>query len=93
MERHVERGEGKLALALLPQVRSARADIADAGRRVALLAARQVDVPIAEELRLHRLRLEAAAPAGSGPRLGDAEQAGKPTPTVPVEEAVSRLGR
>ena len=69
MERHVERGEGAQALALLPLVEGASAAVADEGRRVALLAARQVDIPLEEELRLHRLRLRAAAPDGSRPRL------------------------
>lgn len=67
MQKHVERGEGQAALALLPLVESASAAIADEGRRVALLAARQVAVPLDEELRLFKARLKFLAPDGSRP--------------------------
>ncbi len=69
MARFVERGEGKAALALLPQVESGPAAMADEGRRVALLAARQVELPIAEEARLYKARLAYAAADGTRPAL------------------------
>jgi hypothetical protein len=69
MERHVERGEGREALALLPLVEAAGGEAADEARRVALLALRQVAGPVAEELRLFRARLTRLAPDGSKPSL------------------------
>lgn len=75
MERHVERGEGKAALALLPLVETAAPATADEARRVALLAARQTQVPAAEELRLMKARLRYLAPDGSAPNL-DSSQGG-----------------
>ncbi|MBI4911165.1 MAG: hypothetical protein HY823_00360 [Acidobacteria bacterium] len=67
MERHVERGEGKAALDLLPALESGPPATADAARRVALLAVRQAPVPIQEELRLMKARLRFLAPDGSRP--------------------------
>ena len=69
MERYVERGEGKAALALLPLIETGSPAAADEGRRIALLAARQVSVPIAEELRLFKARLRFRATDGSQPKL------------------------
>jgi hypothetical protein len=69
MERHVERGEGQAALALLPLVESGPPAAADEGRRVALLAARQVEVPIAEEVRLFKARLRFRVADGGKPSL------------------------
>jgi len=70
MERHVERGEGHAALELLPRVESGAAPgVADEARRVALLAARQVELPESEETRLLRARLRFVAPDGSRPSL------------------------
>jgi hypothetical protein len=69
MARHVERGEGRQALDLLPQVEAGPPDVAAEGRRVALLAMRQVEVPLADELRLYRAQLRAAAPDGSRPTV------------------------
>ncbi|HET8714562.1 MAG TPA: hypothetical protein VFM16_01975, partial [Holophagaceae bacterium] len=46
---------------------SAPPAVADEARRVALLAARQVDLPLAEEVRLYKARLASAAPAGASP--------------------------
>ena len=55
MRRHVERGkEG--GLALLPLVEAAPAAVADEAHRVALLAARQVNLPLPEEVRLFKSR-------------------------------------
>jgi hypothetical protein len=62
MARHVERGEGRAALLLLPALEAGPEAVADEARRVALLAARQADVPIGEELRLMRARLRRLAP-------------------------------
>ncbi|HJV89185.1 MAG TPA: hypothetical protein VJ623_02680 [Holophagaceae bacterium] len=67
MRKHVERGEGAAALALLPLVESGPAATADEARGVALLAARQTAVPLAEELRLFKARLKFLAPEGSHP--------------------------
>jgi hypothetical protein len=67
MRKHVERGEGQAALALLPLVEAAPAIIADEGRGVALLAARQSGVPLNEEMRLFQARLKYLAPDGSRP--------------------------
>src|SRR5260370_38706069 len=69
MARHVERGEGKQALALLPLVEGGPSEAAKEGRRVALLALRQVEAPPTEGLRLYRARLAVLAPAGSRPEL------------------------
>ena len=73
MERHVERGEGQAALALLPQMAAAGPEVLDKARRVALLAMRQVEVPLAEELRLMQARLRHLAADDSQPRLSDSE--------------------
>lgn len=72
MRRHVERGEGKEALALLPVVEKTGGRAADEAREVALLAARQVEIPLAEEVRLFKLRLVSEAPDGSVPLLRSA---------------------
>ncbi len=69
MARFVERGEGQKALDLLPQVESAPPAMADEGRRVALLAARQVTMPITEESRLYKARLAYAAANGTRPAV------------------------
>lgn len=67
MERHVQRGEGRAALDLLPLVEGSGAPgaVIDEARRVALLAARQSAVPLAEEARLFKARLRHAAADGS----------------------------
>ncbi len=72
MQRHVERGDGKAALAIFARLEAtAPPAVADAARRVALLAMRQVPSPLAEETRLYRERLRALAPDGSRPALDD----------------------
>lgn len=76
MARFVERGEGQKALDLLPQVESSPAPMADEGRRVALLAARVVSVPIAEESRLYKARLAYAAANGTRPAVDSNEDGG-----------------
>lgn len=65
MERHVERGEGRAALALLPVLETGPA--ADDARRVGLLAMRQLPVPMEDELRLMKARLRHLAVDGSQP--------------------------
>ncbi|MBI3130190.1 MAG: hypothetical protein HYZ13_02425 [Acidobacteria bacterium] len=67
MRKHVERGEGRAALALLPLVEAAPPAIADEARRVALLAVILADVPLAEEVRLFKARLKHLAPDGTRP--------------------------
>lgn len=67
MRKHVERGEGRAALAILPLLESAPAAVADEARRVALLAARQAGLPLAEEVRLFKARLKHLAPDGARP--------------------------
>ena len=69
MTRHVEQGEGAQALALLPQLERGPLDVADQARRQALLAARQVSLPLAEELRLMKARMRFVAPDGARPTL------------------------
>ena len=70
MARHVQRGEGDAALALLPLVEAdgSPSDVAEA-RLQALLAFRQVERPLEEESRLWRERLRALAPDGSRPSV------------------------
>ena len=68
LSRHVERGEGREALALLPLVeRSGAAPAIAEARKGALLAMRQVEAPLEDESRLWRARLRALAPDGSRP--------------------------
>jgi predicted Zn-dependent protease len=67
MSRHVERGEGKEALALLPQVEGGAAAAVAEARRAALLAMRQVETALSVETPLWRSRLAALAPDGSRP--------------------------
>lgn len=69
MERHVERGEGREALALLPLVEAAGGAPADEARRIALLALRQVEGPLTEEARLYKARLQSLAADGAVPLL------------------------
>jgi hypothetical protein len=75
MARHVERGEGKEALGLLPVLEGGSADVATEAQRVALLALRLVGRPLPEELRLYRARLRALAPDGSEPGVGGEREA------------------
>ncbi len=75
MERHVERGEGADALKLLPTLAAAAPEVAGEARRVALLAMRQVTVPVTEEMRLHRSRLRDLAADGTRPALEPARPA------------------
>jgi hypothetical protein len=69
MARYVERGEGREALALLPGLEAGAPEVAAEARRIALLAARQSEVPLTEELRLAKARLASLAANGSLPRL------------------------
>jgi hypothetical protein len=85
MERHVERGEGAAAMALLPLVESGPAPVADNARRVALLAARQTLVSLDAEMRLMKARLRYRAADGSRPDLAPAE--------APAGDDVEATGR
>ena len=69
MSRHVERGEGREALQLFPLLQSSSS--VDEARRIALLAMRQVEVPLTEELALWRERLKTLAADGQRPALDD----------------------
>lgn len=69
MARHVERGEGREALRLLPLVEAGPPEVARQARRTALLAARQADVPLAEELRLYKAQLRSLQADGTRPAL------------------------
>jgi hypothetical protein len=69
MARHVQRGEGREALALLPQLEAGPPEVADEARHQALLAARQARLTPAEELRLMKARLRFRAADGSRPSL------------------------
>ncbi|MFN7955630.1 MAG: hypothetical protein U0610_28205 [bacterium] len=88
MQRHVDRGEGQAALAIFSALEpTAPAAVADAARRVALLAMRQVESPLAEEARLYRERLRALAPDGTRPSLADSgESTWRDAELVPPEE-------
>ncbi len=101
MARFVDRGEGKQALAMLPLVESASPAVADEGRRIALRAARQVDVPLSEESRLLKARLAHLAGDGTRPGLdtsggGDGGamdgDAARPWSRVPRPAATQRYG-
>ena len=94
MAQHVRRGEGKEALALLPSLEQGPPKVADEARETALLAARQVDVPLLEELRLYRLRLESAAPDASRPLIRPTYSEDKDSSTLYkriLDDAVSRM--
>jgi predicted Zn-dependent protease len=67
MARHVERGEGREALQLFPFLQNSSS--VDEARRLALLAMRQVEVPLLDELALWRERLKTLAPDGGRPVL------------------------
>jgi len=73
MERHVERGEGQEALKLLPMAEKGMPSVADEARRIALLAARQTEIPMLEEMRLMKARLRFLASDGSRPNLHSQE--------------------
>ncbi|BDU74199.1 hypothetical protein [Mesoterricola silvestris] len=91
MARHVERGEGAKALALLPLVEGGPAAQADEARNQALLAARQVEVPLAEELRLMKARMRYAAPDRSRPTLQGREEGGYQPEEPDASRAWARL--
>ncbi len=70
MERHVQRGEGTEAMALLPKAdRGSDAERAEA-RRIALLAARQTKATVETEASLFKERLRFLAADGSNPEFG-----------------------
>ncbi len=87
MERHVQRGEGRAALDLLPLVENSGAPpaVLDGARRAALLAARQTPVGLGEEVRLHKARLKHFAADGSKPMEGAAPEASAPEPNGEAE--------
>jgi hypothetical protein len=95
MARHVERGEGKEALALLPGLEAGAPEVANEARRTALLAARQTEVPLSEELRLSRARLAFLAASGSRPQIAtEAWSPRRPSPgTGPSPRRPSRATR
>jgi predicted Zn-dependent protease len=86
MARHVERGEGREALALLPSLETGAPDVAQEARRIALLAMRQVESPLAEEARLYRERLRGLAPDGSRPDVTPHDDAPRWRPSVTPPE-------
>lgn len=72
MQRHVDRGEGREALALLREVEAAGSPAErQRGQALGLLALRQTKAPIAEEVRLYKARLRLLAADGSMPRVAD----------------------
>ncbi len=83
MARHVERGEGREALALLAGLEAGAPPIAAEARRIALLAARQTEVPVSEELRLAKARLAWLAASGTRPSLST--EAWSPRRAAPSE--------
>ncbi len=96
MARHVERGEAREALALFPLLQDSSS--VDEARRVALLAMRQVEVPLGEELALWRERLKTLAPDGQRPAMEQdirryAPDVAGETYRQALDEALARLDR
>ena len=71
MERHVERGEAGLALALLPLANAGSPDVLDRARAAALLSMRSVERSLAEESGLWSARLDYHGPTGGRPFATD----------------------
>lgn len=72
MRRHVDRGEGKEALALLKEIETTGSPAAKrAAQRLGLLALRQTRGTLAEETRLYRAQLSYLAEDGSAPVIAD----------------------
>ncbi len=67
MERLVSRGDGAEALKLMPKAERGTPAVRADARRVALLAFRQTNPPVGEELSLWKERLSLLAPEGSVP--------------------------
>lgn len=72
MQRHVDRGEGREALALLHDLEATGPDeVRQKAQALGLLALRQTEGTLAEETRLYRARLRFLAPDGSRPPAED----------------------
>lgn len=70
MQRHVDRGEGKEALALLKEIEATGSAIARRrAQRLGLLALRQTRGTLAEEIRLYKAQLRSLAEDGSQPAI------------------------
>ncbi len=73
MQRHVDRGEGREALALLKEIEAAgSAGARPRAQRLGLLALRQTKGTLAEETRLYKAQLRFLAEDGSSPVVADA---------------------
>ncbi len=72
MQRHVDRGEGKEALALLKEIEATGSAIARRrAQRLGLLALRQTRGTLAEEIRLYKAQLRSLAEDGSEPAIAE----------------------
>ena len=78
MQRHVDRGEGREALALLKEIEATGSpSVKQRAQRLGLLALRQTKGTLAEETRLYKAQLRFLAEDGSSPAVGDRD--GEPT--------------
>jgi hypothetical protein len=78
MQRHVDRGEGKEALALLKEIEAAGdASARQRGQSLGILALRQTKGALTEETRLYKAQLHFLAEDGSAPPVAD--HANEPT--------------
>ena len=72
MQRHVDRGEGKEALALLKEIEaSGSATVKQRAQSLGILALRQSKAPLSEEARLYKAQLRLLAEDGSTPAVAD----------------------
>ncbi len=72
MQRHVDRGEGKEALALLKEIEATGSAMARRrAQRLGLLALRQTRGTLAEEIRLYKAQLRGLAEDGSEPAIAE----------------------
>ena len=70
MQRHVDRGEGREALALLKDVEArATEDVRRRAQAIGILALRQTQGALAEEMRLYKAQLALLAADGTSPRV------------------------
>jgi len=75
MERHVDRGEGKEALALLKEIEAkGSAGVKQRAQRLGLLALRQTRGALAEEIRLYQAQLRYLADDGATPGISEHRQ-------------------
>lgn len=90
MNRHVDRGEGKAALDLLPRAETGSPETRARARVAALRAARLERIPLERESGLHRERLRLLAPDGARPALDTRTPDGDDYASA-LREALARL--